>query len=164
MNLKFEEFQKSNLCFKELNNIRIKSFKNFETQGLPTKKQEHWKYTDIRNIISNNFEDLQIFNKNKDSHYNNELLVKDFEHNKIILLNGKFIESNFTFENEEKIELTVNDISNFLKKIFLQYNLEKFSVNISLNHEIINLNQPYNIKNGDELTLKYGLYNPTKIN
>ena len=58
-----------------------------------------------------------------------------------------------TGNNEEKIELTVNDISNFLKKIFLQYNLEKFSVNISLNHEIINLNQPYNIKNGDEIAI-----------
>ena len=102
MNLKFEEFQKSNLGFKELDNIRIKSFKSFENQGFPTKRQEHWKYTDIRNIISNNFQDLQIFNKNKDSHYNNELLVKDFEHNKIILLNGKFVESNFTLENEKK--------------------------------------------------------------
>ena len=58
-----------------------------------------------------------------------------------------------TGKNEERIELTVNDISNFLKKIFLQYNLEKFSVNISLNHEIINLNQPYNIKNGDEIAI-----------
>jgi MoaD family protein len=58
-----------------------------------------------------------------------------------------------TGKNEEKIELTVNDISNFLKKIFLQYNLEKFSVNISLNHEIINLNQPYNIKNGDDIAI-----------
>jgi len=58
-----------------------------------------------------------------------------------------------TGKNEEKIELTVNDISNFLKKIFLQYNLEKFSFNISLNHEIINLNQPYNIKNGDEIAI-----------
>ena len=87
MNLKFEEFHKSNLKLKELDNIRIKNFKKFETKGFPTKKQEHWKYTDIRNIISNNFEDLQIFNKNNDSHYNNELLVKDFEHNKIILLN-----------------------------------------------------------------------------
>ena len=96
MNLKFEEFQKTNLSFEELDNIRIKSYKSFETQGFPTKKQEHWKYTDIRNIIANNFQDLQIFNKNKDSHYNNELLIKDFEHNKIILLNGKFIESNFT--------------------------------------------------------------------
>ena len=58
-----------------------------------------------------------------------------------------------TGKNEEKIELTVNDISNFLKNFFLQYNLEKFSVNISLNHEIINLNQPYNIKNGDEIAI-----------
>ena len=58
-----------------------------------------------------------------------------------------------TGKNEEKIELTVNDICNFLKKIFLQYNLEKFSVNISVNHEIINLNQPYNIKNGDEIAI-----------
>ena len=58
-----------------------------------------------------------------------------------------------TGKNEEKIELTVNDISNFLKKIFLQYNLEKFSVNISVNHEIINLNQQYNIKNGDEIAI-----------
>ena len=58
-----------------------------------------------------------------------------------------------TGKNEERIELTVNDISNFLKKIFLQYNLEKFSVNISVNHKIINLNQPYNIKNGDEIAI-----------
>ena len=58
-----------------------------------------------------------------------------------------------TGKNEERIELTVNDISNFLKKIFLQYNLEKFSVNISVNHKIININQPYNIKNGDEIAI-----------
>jgi MoaD family protein len=58
-----------------------------------------------------------------------------------------------TGRNEERIELTVNDISNFLKKIFLQYNLEKFSVNISVNHKIINLNQPYKIKNGDEIAI-----------
>jgi len=112
MNLKFEEFQKSNLGFEELDNIRIKNFKSFETQGFPTKKQEQWKYTDMRNIISNNFQDLQIFDKNKDSHYNNELLVKDFEHNKIVLLNGKFVESNFTFENDKKIKIKS------LKKIF----------------------------------------------
>tara|TARA_B110000008_G_scaffold277888_1_gene320268 strand:- start:343 stop:1626 length:1284 start_codon:yes stop_codon:yes gene_type:complete len=141
MNLKFEEFQKSNLCFKELNNIRIKSFKNFETQGLPTKKQEHWKYTDIRNIISNNFEDLQIFNKNKDSHYNNELLVKDFEHNKIILLNGKFIESNFTFENEEKIEIkslkTIFENKNSFDKIKNYFEDGQNSL-ILLNHALAN--------------------------
>jgi len=92
MNLKFEEFQKSNLGLKELDNIRIKSFKKFETQGFPTKKKEHWKYTDLKNIITNNFQNLQIFNGSKNLVYNNKLIIKSFEHNKIILLNGSFIE------------------------------------------------------------------------
>ena len=65
MNLKFEEFKKNNFCLKELDNIRVKSFKKFEAKGFPTKKQEHWKYTDLRNIIYNNFQDLQIFNEEK---------------------------------------------------------------------------------------------------
>jgi len=65
MNLKFEEFQKKNISFEELDNIRKKSFQKFETQGFPTKKQEHWKYTDLKNIINNNFENLQIFKDDK---------------------------------------------------------------------------------------------------
>ena len=141
MNLKFEEFKKSNLGFKELDNIRIKSFKNFEIKGFPTKKQENWKYTDIRNIISNNFQDLQIFNKNKDSHYNNELLIKDFEHNKIILLNGKFVESNFTLENEEKIKIkslkTIFENKNDFDKIKNYFEDEQNSL-ILLNHALTN--------------------------
>ena len=43
MILKFDEFQKKNIASKELDSIRIKNFKKFETKGLPTKKQEHWK-------------------------------------------------------------------------------------------------------------------------
>ena len=63
MNLKFEEFQKSNITSKELDAIRTKNFENFEKKGYPTKKQEHWKYTDLKTIINNNFTDLQIINK-----------------------------------------------------------------------------------------------------
>ena len=141
MNLKFKEFQKSNLGFKELDNLRVKSFKSFETQGFPTKRQEHWKYTDIRNIISNNFQNLQIFNKNEVSHYNNELLVKEFEHNKIILLNGKFVESNFTLENEEKIKIkslkAIFENKNDFNKIKNYFEDEQNSL-ILLNHALTN--------------------------
>jgi Fe-S cluster assembly protein SufD len=105
MNLKFEEFKKTNVVFKELENIREKSFEKFVTLGFPTKKQEHWKYTDLKNIISKSFVNLQIFKDSKNLKYNNELLIKDFEHNKIILLNGSFIESNFTFEDKKKIKI-----------------------------------------------------------
>ena len=105
MNLKFEEFQKSNLGLKELKDIRFKSFKKFEKQGFPTKKQEHWKYTDLKTIINNNFENLEIIKDKNNLKYQNKLLIKNFEHNKIILLNGNFLDSNFNLEDEKKINI-----------------------------------------------------------
>ena len=105
MNLNFEEFKKKNLSFKELDNIRINNFKKFETLGFPTKKQEHWKYTDLKTIISNSFDELEIFKDKNNSKYKNDLIFKNFEHNKIILLNGKFVESNFEYEDEKKIKI-----------------------------------------------------------
>ena len=71
-----KNFKKSNLSYKELDNIRAKNFKKFETLGFPTKKQENWKYTDLKNIINNNFENLQIFKDKNNSSYNNKLLIK----------------------------------------------------------------------------------------
>ena len=141
MNLKFEEFKKNNFCLKELDNIRVKSFKKFEAKGFPTKKQEHWKYTDLRNIIDNNFQDLQIFNEEIALKYNNDLLIKDFEHNKIVLLNGNFIESNFAFENEKKIN--IKSLKNIFEnktdfdKIKDYFSDEQNSM-ISLNHALAN--------------------------
>ena len=141
MNLKFEEFKKNNFCLKELDNIRVKSFKKFEAKGFPTKKQEHWKYTDLRNIIDNNFQDLQIFNEEITLKYNNDLLIKDFEHNKIVLLNGNFIESNFAFENEKKIN--IKSLKNIFEnktdfdKIKDYFSDEQNSM-ISLNHALAN--------------------------
>ena len=141
MNLKFQEFQKSNLGLKELDNIRIKSFKKFETQGFPTKKQEHWKYTDLKTIINNNFENLQIFKDKSNSKYNNKLLIKKFEHNKIILLNGNFMESNFDFEDEKKINVkSLKDILRDEKEFEKIKNYFKDEQNsmISLNHALVN--------------------------
>ena len=70
MNLNFKEFQKQNLTLKELDSIRIKNFKIFETKGLPSKKQEHWKYTDLKTIINNSFSNLEILNSTKNNKYN----------------------------------------------------------------------------------------------
>ena len=141
MNFKFEEFQKSNLALKELNNIRINCYEKFKNQGFPTKKQEHWKYTDLKNIISNNFTSLEIFNNKKISTYNEKFIIKDLKHNKIILLNGNFIESDFSHEDSKKIQIAP------LKKIFENkkefdkiknyFNDDQNSM-ISLNHAFAN--------------------------
>ena len=105
MNLKFQEFQKLNLGVKELDSIRVKSFKKFEEQGFPSKQQEHWKYTDLRTIINNNFKNLQIFKENKNSKYNDKFLIKSFDHNKIVLLNGNLVKSDLSFEDKKKINI-----------------------------------------------------------
>ena len=78
MTLNFQEFKKTNLASKELDSIRIKNFKKFEIHGFPTKKQEHWKYSDLKTIINNNFTNLQIFKNNKNSSYDGQLIVKNF--------------------------------------------------------------------------------------
>ena len=141
MNLKFEEFHKSNLCFKELDSIRVKSFKKFRTWGFPTKKQEHWKYTDLKTIINNNFSNLQIFKDNKSSTYDPNFLIKDFEHNRIVLLNGNFIESDFSFEDESKINVkslkTALENKNDFEKIKSYFDDDQNSM-ISLNHALVN--------------------------
>ena len=141
MNLNFEEFQKTNLRFKKLDNIRAKNFKKFEELGFPTKKQEHWKYTDLKTIINNNFKNLQIFKDKNNSKYNNKSLIKNFEHNRIVLLNGNFIESNFSFEDEKKISIkslkTALEEEKEFEKIKNYFEDEQNSM-ISLNHALAN--------------------------
>ena len=162
MNLKFEEFQKSNLGLKELDNIRIKSFKKFEIQGFPTKKQEHWKYTDLKNIITNNFQNLQIFNGGKNLVYNNKLIIKSFEHNKIILLNGSFIESSFIYEDEKKIIIkslkSILENKNDFNKIKEYFDDDQNSM-LSLNHALTNDGIVLDIENNYSFNKPLVVYN-----
>jgi len=141
MKLKFQEFQKLNLTSEELNNIRIKNFKKFETNGFPSKRQEHWKYTDLKTIINNSFTDLQIFDEKKRSQYNNDFLIENLEHNRIILLNGNFVEANFNFENKKKINIKSLKAGLADKKEFEEvknlFNDDQNSM-ISLNNALVN--------------------------
>jgi len=139
MKLDFNEFQQSNPTFKELNLIRQKNFEEFQRKGLPSKKQEKWKYTDLKTIFSNNLPDLEIFNNKKNSNYNKELLLRSFDHNKIILLNSNYIEKDFSFENEKKIHINsleheLNDGKSF-DKIKSFFNL-KLNALVELNNAL----------------------------
>ena len=62
MNLKFEQFRKIYKGNKELDDIRIKSFDLFKKKDFPSKKEENWKYTDLKTIIYNNLNSLEAQN------------------------------------------------------------------------------------------------------
>ena len=105
MILNFDEFQKTNQGKNELNNIRVKNLNIFKEKGFPSKKEENWKYTDLKSIILKNLSKLEIPNNKETSQYNDSWLLKDFQHNQIILVNGDFVGSNFSFEDEKKIKI-----------------------------------------------------------
>jgi len=105
MILNFDGFQKVNQNGNELNNIRIKNLNIFKKKGFPSKREENLKYTDLKTILSNNLNKLEIPNNKKTSQYNSEWLLKNLQHNQIILVNGDFVSSNFSFEDKEKIKI-----------------------------------------------------------
>ena len=73
--------------------FRIKNLKLFQETGFPNKRYEDWKFSDFREIINKNFDKLET--KEISSKINKINLIKDFDHNYIFLVNGKFISSNY---------------------------------------------------------------------
>ena len=82
---------------------RKKNFDLFLKNGLPNKKDENWKFSDLNFIISKNFKqitnnDVFKFDKKID-------LISDFDHNHIILVNGIFKSCDIRFEQKEKVKI-----------------------------------------------------------
>jgi len=81
--------------------LRKKNLELFYQTGFPDKKDEDWKFSDLNSIISNNFNKI----------VNNDFLpgeaefeiIEEFEHNYILLLNGKLISKDFSYEEKNKI-------------------------------------------------------------
>jgi len=140
MSLNFDAFQKANQSGSELDSIRIKNFNIFQKKGFPSKKEENWKYTDLKTILYNNLNKLELPNNEKTSQYNSEWLLKNFEHNQIILVNGDFVSSTFSFEDEEKIKIkplkTVLKDKKDFKKI-RDYFIDQQNSLASLNHALV---------------------------
>jgi len=88
---------------KEEKNFRLKNLEFFKEIGFPNKRFEDWKFSDLREIINKNFDELKVEQASKSSHSIN--LLKDFDHNYIFLINGKLNLSNFDYEDKNKIKI-----------------------------------------------------------
>ncbi len=87
---------------------RKKNYELFLKNGLPNKKDENWKFTDLNFIISKNFK--KIKNNNEFKFDKKIELIKDFDHNHIILINGVFKSCDINFEEKEKIKIESLDL------------------------------------------------------
>ena len=89
--------------------FRIKNLERFKATGFPNKRFEDWKFSDFKSIINNNFQEIET--KKISSNINKIELIKDFENNYILLVNGNLNSSNFDHEESDKIKIYSYDKS-----------------------------------------------------
>ena len=85
-------------------NIKEKSFNRFIEQGFPNKRIEDWKFSDLNQIISANFENLDFSKKNIDKSIDVNF-INEFEHNKIIFIDGNISKIDFSYEDKDRFSL-----------------------------------------------------------
>ncbi len=124
-NFQFEDTTIDNLkkISKEEKQFRLNNLKIFNNLGFPNNKFEDWKFTNIDKIIKSNFKKLRL--DKKIGKFEKLNLIKNFEHNYIIVIDGKLNSINLDFEDEKFVKVNKFKKSNF--------NFEK-------NNSLINLN------------------------
>ena len=125
--------------------FRKKQIDIFLTKGFPNKKIEEWKYSDLDHIIKQNISNLNFELKlTGDFNYNNSEILNDFEHNKIIYVNGKIKNFYFPFEERENIEINYNqDFKTSKNSINSLINLNNA---LTFNYSKIRILKNYNFK------------------
>ena len=97
----------------EEKDLRKKNLDLFNHNGFPNKKEEDWKFTDLNSILGKNFNNIE--NNNFISEDKEINIVNEFEHNSILLVDGKLISNNFDYEDKDKISIKVYNYKNEIK-------------------------------------------------
>ena len=100
----FEKSLKEGNFSSSQKDIKEKNFNKFIEQGFPNKRIEDWKFSDLNQIISTNFENLAFSKKDNQSSIDINF-INEFDHNKIVFVDGKISKVDFSYENEDKISL-----------------------------------------------------------
>ena len=106
---------------------RKKKFELFSKTGLPNKKDENWKFSDLNFIIGKNFKQITI---PEDFKFDKKIqFINDFDHNYITLINGVYKSCDLRFEEKEKVKIES-------LKSFDSFNIEKGNNLYNLNRAL----------------------------
>ncbi len=81
--------------------FRNKELDLFNKNGFPNKREEAWKFTDLNTILSKNFANItNDYISLKEKKFE---LIKEFDHNYLIVLDGILVSNEFKFEDKNKV-------------------------------------------------------------
>ncbi len=144
MELNFKIKDNSDALFK----LRQEKLTYFKKKGFPNKRQEEWKFTDLEKILEDNFKEL---NNEKLNIKNPKNLNLGFDHNSIILINGKLDSFDFKFENfDDKNyipikELELNHHLNFANDL-KENSMQNLNTALHEGGFCLNINSEYKFK------------------
>ncbi len=105
--LNFENYLNKKNFSSSQKKIKEKSFNNFIKNGFPNKRLEDWKFSDLKQIITTNFEDINFSKKEEQSNIDKNFIV-DLEHNKIVFIDGIISKIDFSYEDEQQVVVEQN--------------------------------------------------------
>ncbi len=146
----FDKFiSTSNFSSQEIK-LKKEALDNFLKNGFPSRKLENWKFSDINQIIQKNIGELTFYNDyNIKNEINDEIFIKEIEHNKIVIVNGKVEQFSFEYEESDKINLKT---------------LDNFNQNPNDDNSLLSLNNSFSNKIHNILVKKnYSLKKPLII-
>ena len=107
--INFDKFLDNHSFSDEQLEKRKKNYKKFNDEGFPNKKLEDWKFSDLNQIIKKNIKNF-ILEKSETNKLQDTDLIKDFDHNKIYIQDGKLISYDFSFEKEKSLKLNIEEV------------------------------------------------------
>ena len=107
--INFDKFLDNHSFSDEQLEKRKKNYKKFNDEGFPNKKLEDWKFSDLSQIIKKNIKNF-VIEKSETNKLQVTDLIKDFDHNKIYIQDGKLISYDFSFEKEKSLKLNIEEV------------------------------------------------------
>ena len=105
--LNFENYLNKKNISSSQKEIKEINFNNFIKKGFPNKRIEDWKFSDLKQIITTSFKNIDFSKKEEQSNID-ENFTFDLEHNKIVFINGTISKIDFSYEDEKKIVVEQN--------------------------------------------------------
>ena len=105
--LNFENYLNKKNFSSSQKEIKEISFNNFIKNGFPNKRLEDWKFSDLKQIITTNFEDINFSKKEEQSNIDKNFII-DLEHNKIVFLDGIISKIDFSYEDDQQVVVEQN--------------------------------------------------------
>ena len=90
------------------NDVKLKRqyLNKFIENGLPNRKLENWKFSDISQIIQRNIGELSFYNDYSSSNkIDTSIFIDGLEHNKIFFINGRVEKIDLSYEDKNNVEI-----------------------------------------------------------